>query len=428
MNAYATRRSFLKGSLSSAALVALTPTVPQFLVNASARAASTKGETVLVVVQLSGGNDGLNTVIPYADDVYRRGRPSLAVGKDAVRKIDDCVGFHPSMEGFSRLLEAGKLGVVQGVGYPNPDRSHFSSMDVWHTARRDGVAEAVSDVGRGHRATGWIGRCLDAHPQLTGGAPGAIGSPPGVHLGSGSNRLPLALVGDEIRVASVQALEAFKLEDGGDERIRRAVQQAAAAPREGDNDLVTFLQRGTLSALDSSRRVQESVRKYKADVKYPESGLASRLKTVAQLIDAGLNTRVYYLDLDGFDTHANQASAHAGLLTELSAAVNAFVNDLDQHGHGQRVALVSFSEFGRRVKENASQGTDHGAAAPMFVAGGKVKAGLIGKHPSLTDLDEGDLKHTTDFRSVYAGLLEHWLNVPSEPVLGQKFAPLRVTA
>jgi uncharacterized protein (DUF1501 family) len=173
--------------------------------------------------------------------------------------------------------------------------------------------------------------------------------------------------------------------------------------------------------------VQEAVRSYKTDVKYPGSGLATRLKTVAQLIDAGLNTRVYYLDLDGFDTHANQEAAHAGLLTELSAAVAAFVKDLDQHGHGKRVAVMTFSEFGRRLKENASQGTDHGAAAPMFVAGGRVKSGLIGRHPSMTDLDEGDLKFHTDFRSVYAGVLEHWLGVKSEPVLGAKFEPLKVT-
>jgi uncharacterized protein (DUF1501 family) len=163
-------------------------------------------------------------------------------------------------------------------------------------------------------------------------------------------------------------------------------------------------------------------------VKYPETRLARRLKTVAQLIDAGMSTRVYYLDLDGFDTHANQAAAHAGLLTELGGAVAAFVEDLEKHGHGKRVLTATFSEFGRRVKENASQGTDHGAAAPLFVAGGRVKTGLIGNHPSLTDLDDGDLKFTTDFRSVYASLLENWLGVASERVLGGKFEPVKLTA
>jgi uncharacterized protein (DUF1501 family) len=416
------RRSFLKTSAGSAALVALAQGVPQFLLSASARAAEVRGETVLVVIQLSGGNDGLNTVVPYADDVYRKSRPSLGVGKDQVKKIDDYVGFHPSMDGFAKLLEAGKLGIVQGVGYPNPDRSHFSSMDIWHTARPDLYKGRGERDGPGHRVTGWIGRCLDCNPT----ALSSHGDMPGLHLGAG--RLPLALVGEGIRVSSVDALEGFKLDDGGDARVRKAMQQAAAAKRDNADDLITFLQRGTLSAMDSSRRVQESLGNYKTEVKYPDSALARRLKTVAQLIDAGLGTRVYYLDLDGFDTHANQAAAHAGLLAELSGAVTAFVNDLDQHGHGKRVLTMTFSEFGRRVRENASQGTDHGAAAPLFVAGGRVKGGLIGKHPSLTDLDEGDLKHTTDFRAVYAAVLDQWLSVASEPVLRGKFDPVKVTA
>lgn len=421
MQIHTSRRAFLKSSAGSAALAALAHAVPPFLLKTSARAAEVAGETILVVIQLSGGNDGLNTVIPYADDAYRRGRPSLAIGQGKIRKIDDYVGFHPSMEGFSKLLEAGRLGIVQGVGYPNPDRSHFSSMDIWHTARPDLYQGRGERDGPGHRVTGWIGRCLDGYAPA-----GGSGDTPGLHLGSG--RLPLALVGDEIRVSSVAALEGFKLEDGGDMRLRETVGRAAAADRGAPDDLVTFLQRGTLSALESSRRVQESLGRYKTDVAYPESDLARRLRTVAQLIDAGLGTRVYYLDLDGFDTHANQAAAHAGLLTELGGALAAFVDDLDRHGHGRRVLTATFSEFGRRVKENASQGTDHGAAAPLFLAGGRVRTGLVGKHPSLTDLDEGDLKFTTDFRTVYAALLEQWLGVASEPVLGAKFDPAKVTA
>ena len=425
MHVLPSRRSFLKQSLGSASLVALAPAIPQFLMSASARAAEASGETVLVVVQLSGGNDGLNTLVPYADDAYLKGRPSLKVAKETVRRIDDHVGLHPSMEGMSKLLENGQLGIVQGVGYPNPDRSHFSSMDVWHTADRETANTGMmSGSGPGARATGWIGRCLDV--QSLGGAGGDL---PGLHLGTGSNRLPLALVGDDVRVASVQALEGFKLEDGDDARLRAAVEAAAAARRGTGDDLISFLQRSTLSALQSSQQVQESLKSYSTDVAYPDSGLARRLKTVAQLIDAGRGTRVYYLELDGFDTHANQAAAHAALLTELSGALAAFAQDLDKHGHGKRVLTMTFSEFGRRVRENASQGTDHGAAAPMFLAGGRVKPGLLGKHPSLTDLDnEGDLRFTTDFRSVYAGVLEHWLGVRSASVLGPGFAPMQVTA
>src|SRR5688572_32064693 len=228
-----TRRSFLKATLGSAGLVSLAPFVPQFLLTASARAAEQRGETILVVIQLSGGNDGLNTVIPYADDAYRRGRPSLGIGGERVRKIDDRFGFHPSLEGFSKLLEAGKLGIVQGVGYPNPDRSHFSSMDIWHTARPDLYSGRGERDGPGHRVTGWIGRCLDAHPAARGGG-GEHSDMPGLHLGSG--RLPLALVGDETRVSSVAALEGFKLEDGGDARVRTAMQKAAAAKRDDGDD------------------------------------------------------------------------------------------------------------------------------------------------------------------------------------------------
>lgn len=423
MHSNPSRRAFLRGSLSSAALVALGPAVPQFLLAASARAAEAGGESILVVIQLSGGNDGLNTVIPYADDVYRRSRPLLGIPTARVRKIDHYVGLHPSMEGFSKLMDDGRLGIVQGVGYPKPNRSHFSSMDIWQTGRRQ-----ITEEGASYQATGWLGRCLDGQAAKPTAAARAGHDVPGLHLGSGSGRLPLALVGQNVRVPSVQSLEDFKLDDGGDARLRRAIQQAVEAPRDVNDDLVAFIRRGTLAALQSSRQVQEAIRRYQTDVKYPESGLARRLKTVAQLIDSCLGARVYYLDLDGFDTHANQATAHAGLLTELSGAVKSFIDDLTRHGHGKRVLVMTFSEFGRRVRENASQGTDHGAAAPMFLAGGRVRPGLLTKHPSMSDLDEGDLRFTIDFRSVYAGVLENWLGVPSEPVLAQKFTPLNVAS
>lgn len=409
------RRAFLKSSVSSAALVALSPAVPQFLLSASAQAAEGRDESVLVVVQLSGGNDGLNTVVPYADDVYRRNRPALGVPASKVHKVDDYVGLHPSMEAFSKLLHDGRLGIVQGVGYPNPNRSHFSSMDIWHTARPQ-----ERDNARAPGATGWLGRYLDCQSP-------AAADVPALQLTDSGARLPLALVGAHPRASSMRSIDSFKLEDGGDAKLRAAIEQAAGAKRDGTDDLVGFLRDGTLSALQSSRQVQEAVGRYQTDVKYPETGLARRLKTVAQLIDAGMRTRVYYLDLDGFDTHANQAAAHASLLAELSGAVSAFVDDLARHGHEKRVLLMTFSEFGRRVHENASQGTDHGAAAPMFLAGGRVRPGLLTKHPSMTELEEGDVKFTVDFRSVYAGVLEHWLNVPAAPILGAGFPAMPLT-
>lgn len=416
MTRSSSRRSFLKGSLSSAALVALSQGVPQFLLNASARAAEKKGETILVVIQLSGGNDGLNTVIPYGDDAYHRNRPLLGIPTAQVHKIDGYVGLHPAMVGFSKLLEEGRLGIVQGAGYPVPDRSHFSSMDIWQSARRD-----ITKSGAGYRATGWIGRYLDRYCA-------ASSDVPAMHLPCEAARLPLALTGDAAKAASVESLDAFKLEDNGDVRVRETIQQLVAAQRNQADDLIQFLHASTQSAIDSSREIQEAVRRYQTDVKYPESNLAKRLKTVAQLIDGGLRTRVYYLDLDGFDTHSTQAAVHSALLGELSEGVTAFIHDLKRHSHDQRVMVMTFSEFGRRVHENASSGTDHGTAAPMFIAGGKIKPGLLTKHPEMNNLEDGDLKFTTDFRSVYAAMLEHWLNVPSEALLAGRFAPVKLLA
>ena len=420
MNHPTSRRAFLAGSLSSAALVALSGSVPQFLLQASARAAESGGETILVVVQLTGGNDGLNTVVPYADHVYHKSRPTLGITPARALKIDDYVGLHPSMRSFSRLLQEGRLGIVQGAGYPVPDRSHFSSMDIWQTARRESAG-----VGPASGATGWLGRCMDCDAD---GDHAIAQDAPAIHLPAGATRLPLALSGRGPHAISMQSLESFRLEDGGDVQLRTAMRQVIDAPRAPESELVAFLHRGARSALESSRQVQEADRRYKTDVPYPETALATRLKTVAQLIEAGLRTRIYYLDLDGFDTHSAQSSTQPALLAQLSDAVAAFIHDLVQHQHDKRVLVMTFSEFGRRVAENASRGTDHGTAAPMFLAGTRVKPGLLSKHPSMTDLDAGDLKFTTDFRSVYAEVLENWLAVPSEPILGAKFAPLRAIA
>ena len=396
------RRQFLTQTLGSSALLSLSPAIPHFL-SQSAFAAGTKGDNVLVIVQLTGGNDGLNTIAPYADDVYRRNRVTLGLGAGQVLKIDDYVGFHNQMTGMSKLLEDGKLAILQGIGYPNPDRSHFESMDIWHSAQRD----------PGLKTDGWLGRYLDEHASRDGG------DVPGMRLGAGPR--PLALRAHQVQAPSIQSPEQIKLETGGDTGVRSVIEQAAGAQRDGGNDLLGFVQKSTVAALASSERVRTALSGYNTPINYPGTTLARRLRTVAQLIDAGLNTRIYYVELDGFDTHSDQSGAHAALLSELSGAVAAFIGDLAHHGHDQRVMLLAFSEFGRRVKENASQGTDHGAAAPMFAAGGRVRPGLIGKHPSLTDLDDGDLKFHTDFRQMYATVLDQWLGGDSTQVLGQKF-------
>jgi len=406
-----TRRDFLR-TAGGATVLSLSGAAPAFLVEASAaQPAAKKGETILVVVQLSGGNDGLNTVVPYADDAYHKNRFTLRIGKEQVHKLDDHLGLHPAMRLMADLFNQKKLSIVQGVGYPNPNRSHFESMDIWHTARRE----------QDRRAVGWLGRYLDESAAKRKGSDVA-----GLHFGS--ERLPLALAALNVQVPSVRSLDRFRLQDGGDAELRRTIETLAGLKRSAKNDLLDFIQANATAALASSQRISEALGRYKTSVNYPATGLAQSLKSVAQLIDAGLSTRVYYVALDGFDTHSEQKDAHAGLVGELSGALAAFVQDLAEHGHAERVLAMNFSEFGRRVRENASRGTDHGAAAPMFLAGGRVRPGLIGKHPSLTDLDDGDLKHHIDFRQVYAAILRDWLGWKTESILDGKYEPLPLFA
>jgi uncharacterized protein (DUF1501 family) len=426
MNGMSSRRQFLQQTLGASSLVSSGLAVPSFLARSAEvlaadanKSGKTSGENVLVVVQLSGGNDGLNTVIPYADPAYNRNRIALRIGREQVRKIDDYVGLHPRMEGFSKLIEGNRLAVVQGVGYPNPNRSHFESMDIWHSAN-PGVASKAYDPLKATTgsSTGWLGRTLDQTRKAAGPRVGQ--DVPALHLGP--NELPLALVARETAVPSFDSLESFRLQSGGGALSPRTLRGVAAISREQSPPLTDFVRRSMLAAIDSSEKVQEALRSDRSPVKYPGFGLARKLQNIARLIDAGLKTKIYYVSLDGFDTHANQADAHAALVDELSSSVKAFIDDLAHRGHLDRVLVLSFSEFGRRVRENASAGTDHGAAAPVFLAGGKVKSGPIGKHPSLTDLDqEGDLKFHADFRQVYATILDQWLRADSAAVLGEKF-------
>ena len=399
-----TRRGFLATS-SSLALLSFAESTPAFLMRAAAAGAASNSERVLVVVQLSGGNDGLNTIVPYGNEIYRRARPSLAIGADQVLKIDGELGFHPSMRGFADQLEQGRLSLIQGVGYANPNRSHFESMDIWHTAR----------TSHQSRSLGWLGRMLDELPPHSGDAPA-------LHFGEEAQ--PLALATLKTPVSSVRSLERFRLDVGGRAALRRAIQESAESARGSSNDLLSFIQASTINALSASERVEAAVKSYRAAVDYPASGLAEKLKLIAQLIDAGFRTKVFYVTLDGFDTHATQAAAHAGLLEQLSSSISAFVNDLHAHQQLDRVLLIAFSEFGRRVAENASQGTDHGAAAPMFVAGSHVRAGLIGNHPRLDDLDDGDPKFHTDFRRIYAEILTRWFQQHADEILGGRYEPI----
>jgi uncharacterized protein (DUF1501 family) len=406
------RRKFLtavSGAVSAAGIVALAPRAPAFLLESAAWGADkSPGENVLVVVQLSGGNDGLNTVVPFSEEVYRRRRPSLALDAGSLLKIDSTIGLHPSLKGMANLLENRQLAIVQGVGYPNPNRSHFESMDIWHTAQSN------------ERKLGWLGRAMDAHHA----ALVASADPPSLHLGEESQ--PLALAARDVPAPSIRSLAQFRLETGGDNRQRAAIQDAISAPRSTASELLKFVQTRSTSALEVSRRIEASAQAYKTAIQYPSTPLATKLKQIAQLIDAELTTRVYYVTLDGFDTHSDQAAAHAALLDQLSGALTAFAEDLAAHDQFGRVMTLVLSEFGRRVEENSSRGTDHGAAAPVFLMGSRVRCGLIGKHPKLDDLEDGDLKFHTDFRAVYAALLERWLGWPAAPILGDGHTPADV--
>ncbi|GIW95606.1 MAG: hypothetical protein KatS3mg110_3647 [Pirellulaceae bacterium] len=398
------RRDFLRSGLAGSALLALNGQVPAFLRQAAADAAN-RSDHILVVLQLSGGNDGLNTVVPYRDPLYYAHRPELGIPAGDVLKINDEVGFHAAMRGAAELLEAGKLAIVQGVGYPQPNRSHFESMDIWHTCFRKTQP----------RRDGWLGRYLERVPQ-----PSEL---PALHIGD--EQQPLALASQEVRVPSVASFEEFRLQ--AEPAVRRKLEALVARNAEQNDGLLDFVRSSTQAALRASQQLADIAKSRNTAGGYPRTPLGERLATIAQLIGADLPTRIYYLALDGFDTHAQQPAAHAALLEQWSMAVKAFFDELEQQGNAARVLLFSFSEFGRRVQENASQGTDHGAAAPVFLAGPGVRPGVHGALPSLEDLDDGDLKFHTDFRRVYAALLEDWLGLAdSAPVLAGKYDPVPV--
>jgi uncharacterized protein (DUF1501 family) len=400
-----TRRQFLTRTLQGSSLVALGAVVPQFVAR-TAQAAAPGKENVLVVLEMTGGNDGLNTVIPYADDLYHKARPTLRQTKDVVVRLDDHVGLHRGMQGFRPLWDQGHLAVVQGVGYPNPERSHFEAMDIWQSA----------DTKR-LKMTGWLGRASVEIDNRSGGVP---------ILHIGPSRLPLALTGAPGGGAvSVNDQTSFRLDMGrgevkGQQARRRLLEDLSAPAEKGADDLVSFVQRRQMQTITAVETLRELLEGPKAIPRFGR-GLSQKLQLIAGLIARGFGTRIFYVSLDGFDTHANQGPTHQTLLADLADSVSGFFRTLKETGHDRRVRLMTFSEFGRRVRENGSKGTDHGAAACLFVAGPSVKGGVVGKHPSLADLDADDLKFHTDFRRVYATQLDGWLRCDSKVVLGAKW-------
>jgi uncharacterized protein (DUF1501 family) len=391
------RRAFLKSST----LIALAPTVPGFLLQTARAARPERDGHILVVIQLDGGNDGINTVVPFADDGYAKHRRLLRLPTPQLIKVNDQVGLHPSMTAAGKLLESGRLAIVQGVGYPNPNRSHFESMAIWHSARFD------PDERNG---LGWLGRALDGPERREASKPDCVFV--------GGAQLPAALRGRRSVASALTRPEDFVLAP--------EVKVKPSADAQPKDDLAAFVRRASLDAYTTADRMADIVRGKDDGPGYPTTELAGELRLMARLIKADIGTRVYYARQSGYDTHSAQLGTHAGLLSELAGAMQAFLDDLKAAKLADRVVVLTFSEFGRTVKENGSAGTDHGTAGPVLLAGPLVKAGQVGGTPSLLELDakHGDLKMGLDFRRVYATVLEDWLRLPAKTALGGSFEHL----
>ena len=431
-----TRREFLRRTVLGSSLAW---TVPAFLANtftalqteaadSAVQTATGKDANILVVLQMAGGNDGINTVVPYANDFYHKARPRIGLKAEEVLKLNDAIGLHGAMKGFKSLYDAGQLSVIQGVGYPNPNRSHFRSTEIWQTASDSNLVEKH----------GWIGRYFD---NACAGADPTVG----VTIG---NQLPQAFFAAKPKGIVFNNPQNYRFMANGaatEESYKKLNELEMSSPLPDDNSggsiamlpagmpmtggrAVDFISRTALDAQHSSDEVRAIAARVQNQAEYPGSQLGTSLKLVAKLIGGGLPTRIYYVSQGGYDTHTNQLGSQQRLLGDLAESVKAFTDDLRAQGNMGRVLVMTFSEFGRRVSENANGGTDHGAAAPMFVIGNKVKAGLLGQYPSLApaDLFQGDVKYNVDFRSVYAGVLENWLKTKSAPILGKPFTPLPV--
>lgn len=406
-----TRREFLRLSSRGIGLLAFSRFAPSFLVNSTRAAAPApeKDRTILVLVQLAGGNDGLNTLVPFEDASYYRLRPSLGIAKTAVLPATDTLGLHPACGALHRMLHDGGLAIVQNVGYPNPNRSHFRSTEIWETA----------SASNEFLPTGWVGRYFD---NTCCGLPADAHDPVGLHVSDG---LPPSFLGT--REHPTFGLSPYARSHRENEENRRLLEALAHGSGTGaPNANETFLEHTLMDALVTEQKVQTVLGGYHpaATANYPQSLFSNSLRDIAALIAAGLPTRVYFTSLSGFDTHGNQATQHARLLGTLSDGLAAFQRDLAAHHLDDQVLTMTFSEFGRRPSENESHGTDHGTAAPLFVMGSRVKAGVHGRAPSLALAPNQDLTFSTDFRGVYATVLDRWLACDSRRVLNGTFAPL----
>ncbi len=362
-------------------------------------------DVALLVLELEGGNDGLNTLIPTASDAYAKARPQLAQVRRGAHDVGAGWALHPALAAWKPQFERGRFAAVHAVGYPKPDRSHFRSRDIWHTADPDYVRMTAE-------TTGWLGRAADWLHAHGADVPG---------LGIGAAQMPLVLRGRDVVVPILERIEDYELllatPQAGRATSRRAVERAATSGADSGAEAQEFLAAVARSAIDGATKLAAGLDRYRPKVEYPQTDLAQRLQLLARIHLSGFGTRLYHMTLGGFDTHARQLPAHDALLRQLGAAVSAFVDDLAAHGVLERFVILIHSEFGRRVAENQSLGTDHGAAGPVFVCGGGVRPGLHGAAPDFARLEQGDLIATTDFRAIYAAVLAR-MRIDAAAVLG----------
>lgn len=393
------RRDFIKTTgLASASLF-----VPQFLQALTPLPFEGKRNKRLVVIQLSGGNDGLNTVIPFANDLYYKARPTLAIAKPTVLRLDDECGLHPALTSLRSLYDQGHLSIINSVGYPNPNRSHFRSMDIWQTA-------SSSEEYLSH---GWIGRYLDAQCETCASPSNAVEL---------DDSLSLAMKGHTVKGLAMSDID--KLHKMAHARF---IENHLEHDYDHDHPSVAYLYKTLIETTSSVDAIYEKSRTYRSMTPYPQQPLGKKLKSIAELIIGGSPTSIYYVSLGGFDTHVSQPGTQQRLFTQISAGLDAFCKDLKDHNMFGDTTILIFSEFGRRVAENAGKGTDHGTANAVFLIGGSLKKpGRFNAMPDLSNLDDGDLRFNVDFRDIYATILEKWLDTKPESVLGGSFNALPI--
>ena len=389
------RRKFLHlGSLATGTLM-----LPKFLKAFESPAYGISGNKVLVVLQLSGGNDGLNTVIPVRNDIYYRERPGLAIAKDKALSLDAEAGLHPSLSNIKALYDEGNVAILNNVGYPNPDRSHFRSMDIWQSA--SGSDEYLN--------SGWLGRYLDA--QCTG-----CSKP--TQILEMDDMLSLALGGEQMKGIALRDPKRL-YETSQDPFFKDSLQ---AGMREQAEDPASYLYKVMAETLSGADYIFQQSKLRPSVTVYPNTEIGKNLKTIASLISSDINTRVYYVSLGSFDTHVGQQAKQEKLFNDLNDAIKPFTDDLKSNHRFEDVLMMSFSEFGRRVGENGSGGTDHGTANNMFlISGGLKNKGLLNGMPDLSNLTEGDLNQQLDFKRVYATVLNKWLQADDYKILGKKY-------